>query len=478
MQSIKTINKIIVFILCTINIGCIKEKNLYDDELAEKEVISDPEFFYPFINEPIDHTAEITIQVKEGVQLPIQPTAVIPPLKYNKSWLFMLTQDDCKHAAFCYTWAAIHGKPLSKKSFYDLAHLQRNELPSDCYYLGKTLGSTDGAGNEVRFSFGTTLSPEEPWMDKTTTINKKNYGFNGQKGLVWGNVKEMLNFGVGIAFHDVMATDVYDPEDILSHYKIAQDIILNRLKGRGCKMLAEPNGNKTYVEAALNYYSPPIKTLTLQSGGDRIRPFEEGLDLENKLIERVFYNNQDEIIRDIEQELSRPCEERRAVCVGVHGTDTGWVNFLSKLNSIYGQDGDDSMWMPCQEEYYEYNYYRTHGTAEVRYEDEKTVKLIVSLPGQDYFYYPSVTVNLSGIKKESIKQILSDDDVTGLSYANYKNGIMLNIDCRKYLTEHAENFVKRYEANKANTSAKADALYFVNMLKESDKKEELKKRIE
>ena len=99
MRSVKTINKIIVFILCTINIGCIKEKNLYDDELAEKEVISDPEFFYPFINEPIDHTAEITIQVKEGVQVPIQPTAVIPPLKYNKSWLFMLTQDDCKHAA-------------------------------------------------------------------------------------------------------------------------------------------------------------------------------------------------------------------------------------------------------------------------------------------------------------------------------------------------------------------------------------------
>lgn len=26
----------------------------------------------------------------------------------------MLTQDDCRHAAFCYTWAAINGKPLSK----------------------------------------------------------------------------------------------------------------------------------------------------------------------------------------------------------------------------------------------------------------------------------------------------------------------------------------------------------------------------
>lgn len=54
---------------------------------------------------------------------------------------------------------------------------------------------------------------------------------------------------------------------------------------------------------------------------------------------------------------------------------------------------------------------------------------------------------------------------------------MLNIDCRKYLAEHAENFVKRYEANPPDASAKADATYFVEMLKDSDKKEELKGRI-
>lgn len=476
MRSVKTINKIIVFILCTINIGCIKEKNLYDDELAEKKVISNPEFFYPFINEPIDHTAEITIQVKEGVQLPIQPTAVIPPLKYNKSWLFMLTQDDCRREAFSCTWAAIHGKPISQNSFYDLAHLQRNELPSNCYYLGKTLGSTDGTGNEVRFSFTTTLAPEETWMDNTTTINKKNNSFKEQKGLIWGNVKEMLNFGVSIAFHDVMATDVYNSEDILSHYKIAQDIILNRLQGRGCKMLAEPNGNKTYVEAARKY--PTIKTLTAQAGADKIHPFEEGLDLENILIERAFFDNQETITRDITNELSLPRERRAIVYPGVHGTDISWAKYLLGLNDTYGQHGDDSMWMPNQEEYYEYNYYQVHGTTEVNYEDEHTIKLIVHLPGQEYFYYPSVTVNLSGVKKEDIKQISSNDEVTGLSYANYENGIMLNIDCRKYLAEHAENFVKRYEANPTNASAKADANYFVNMLKDSDKKTELKKRAE
>lgn len=53
----------------------------------------------------------------------------------------------------------------------------------------------------------------------------------------------------------------------------------------------------------------------------------------------------------------------------------------------------------------------------------------------------------------------------------------MNIDCRKHLTEHAENFVKRYEANTTVKAYREDALYFVGMLKESDKKEELIKRI-
>ena len=157
----------------------------------------------------------------------------------------------------------------------------------------------------------------------------------------------MLNFGIGIAFHDVMATDINNPNDILAHYEIAQNIILNRL-GRGCKMLAEPNGNKNYVEAAHNY--PVIKTFTLQTGGERIHPFEEMLNLENKLIERIFFNNHDEIKEKIVNELSYPCEQREIIYAGVHGTDTSWAEFLLWLNDTYGQDGDDSMWMPNQEE--------------------------------------------------------------------------------------------------------------------------------
>src|SRR5699024_1885108 len=102
----------------------------------------------------------------------------IPVLKYNKSWLFMLTQDDCKHAAYSTTWAAINGKPLSYNYYYNAEQLAAGDLPSDIFYFKKTLGSTDGTGKEIRFAFTTTLAPEWEWMDTKTDVNKgftKNY---------------------------------------------------------------------------------------------------------------------------------------------------------------------------------------------------------------------------------------------------------------------------------------------------------------
>ena len=80
---------------------------------------------------------------------------------------------------------------------------------------------------------------------------------------------------------------------------------------------------------------------------------------------------------------------------------------------------------------------------------------------------------------DNIDSIETDDIISGFSYTDCKekNCVMMNIDCRKYLAEHAENFVKRYEANPSVKANKEDARYFVGMLKESDKKDELLKRI-
>lgn len=479
--------------------SCIEQKNLYQGDDNDggtngggankgKDVACAPDFFYPFDKEARNIKAEITIHTNNILPDEERLKAEIPALKYNKSWLCMLTQDDCKQVAFSYTWAAIHGKPLSKQHYYTLAQLNAGDLPPDVYYLGKALGTTDGAGNEVRFSFVTTLSPEWDFMNTKSNVNKgfrdNSYRFTMKSGLTWGSVKEMLNYGVGISFHDVKTEDVNNKQTILRHYGIAQTKILDELSGRGCKMLAEPNGNRMYANAALSY--DPIQTMTAEKNAVKLYPHQRNLDLSKVIIERSFYNpnsligeNRIDIIKEaIKDELRKPEEQRAAICIGVHGADDSWVKFLLWLNDEYGKDGEDNMWMPNQEEYYEYTYYRNESVLEIKRIDHHTLKLVVDLPSQKYFYYPSISINLSDILLDDINLIESNEDVTGLSYAEWNDGIMINVDCRKYLADHAENFVKRYEADPTGLSNAEDAHYFVNMLKESDKKNELKRRIQ
>ena len=63
------------------------------------------------------------------------------------------------------------------------------------------------------------------------------YRFFMRAGLMWDDVIEMLNYGVGIAFHDVNTLSVDVPDSIRAHFVSSQRIVLDRLAGRGCKML-------------------------------------------------------------------------------------------------------------------------------------------------------------------------------------------------------------------------------------------------
>ena len=162
--------------------------------------------------------------------------------------------------------------------------------------------------------------------------------------------------------------------------------------------------------------------------------------------------------------------------MGIHLTSSPWVDLLLWINDMYGKDGDDSVWFPSLEEYYEYNYYRIHSTIRKEIKGNE-LKLYVTLPSEGDFYYPSITVNLNHLTMQHVKTVSSGNMVTGLSYGDYADGMMLNIDCRKFLLQHATHFVEQYEEDKTNESNKTDAIYFVNMLKESEQKQQLLDRV-
>lgn len=452
--------------------SCVK-KGLYkgpDEEPSDEKV-----YVYPYGNERDNVVAEITVQTDGTVDLD-QVSVEMPKLKYNKSWLFLLSLDDCRQDAFSCGWAAINGKPLSPKYYYDIDHLKAGDLPPDAYYVGKTLGSTDGAGNEVRFSFAITLSAEWDWMDLDPVVKvgfEENYfRFFMKSGLSWKNVIEMLHYGTGIAFHNVRTKDESNIDSVGYHFMTTQAIIQDKLSGRGCKFLAEPDGNKAYITAAQGY--KPIQIMTAQAGAETLYPFNTERDLEKTVMARTFASEAG-IKQIVEEQLRLQKEKRRAVQIGMHGVGKDWVEFLQWMNDTYGKDGDDSVWFTSLEEYFEYNYYRIHGSVEKRVEGND-VKITVRMPSGQYFYYPSVTVNLKGLDKQKVKGIISGNTVTGLSSGAYDEGTMINLDCRKFLVEHATHFVEQYEGD-ATESNRNDALYFVNMLKDSAKKTELLKRI-
>lgn len=476
----------ISLLICSLTLLCIITSCLEDKVLFHPFVYSS--YSYPYKEENSNNAIEVIIKSDRAIKAN-DIIAEIPHLKYNKSLLFMFTQDDCKHAAYCRTWAAINGRPVSnsdlyptkptrKDLYYDAAQLQAGDLPPNVIPAGNTLAYKDGLGNEIRFAITTTLFPEAKWMEAETEVIKdftNNYHrFYMKSGLVWDNIIEMLNYGTGIAFHDVDAPDIDNPTEILQHYRIAQNIILDKLAGRGCKMLAEPNGNKNYLTAALQY--PEIQTMTAQVGAKKLYPFKVTNDLKSVLLHRII-EEPDYFKNMIEKQMSLKKEDREAIHVGAHGTDNKWVQFLQWINDNYGKDGDDSIWFPSQEEYYEYNYYRIHTSINIEQLDANSLKIKLNLMGEQYFYYPSITLNLAGIAKENINSVSVNNAVTGFSYGDYANGITMNIDCRKNLLQNAIHYVELYEKEKSNKWYKSDAQYFVNMLKESEEKTELLNRI-
>lgn len=490
---------VLILLFCS----CIETpNNLYSPESDDSSWIKSDtikgdqlNYFYPFDQENGSVKAEIIFKTinaitKDQIQIDV------PKLKYNKSLLVMLTVDDCHPAALSRVWASIHDKPISNsvpyptpskndptnvhELYYHAQQLIKGDIPPNYIRTNKTLGFTDGCKNEVRFSLVTTTYPEKESMNReiiAAPFHTASYSrFYQPSTLAWSDIAQMLNYGCGLSLHNVELTKEYatNVDLLVNHLKTAQKIVQEKLKGRSCKMLSQPDNNTAYITAAKQI--PSLQTFTAQQNSTILTPLQVEGDLNQATIYRLFKTPK-EILQFIQEQCKLSKEDRKAINIGVHNTNNEWILLLSTINDTYGKDGDDSVWFPSQEEYYEYNYYRIHSNLHLEQIDENTIKLVIDLKGGEHFYFPSITVNLRGIKKEDLKELTSNDCIKGFSSSNFEDGMMLNIDCRKFLVEHAEHFVEGFEKDRSNTSNKTDALYFVNQLKESTRKLELLNRI-
>jgi hypothetical protein len=488
-----------VFSLLFFAVACVKMQKVTPSYKYES-------YLYPYysIDSTRDIVAEISLRLRGSSEFAwdssIDPGAYIPPLKYNKTWLFLLSQDDCHHSTYSSTWALFNDRPLNYNFYYNAAQLAAWDLPPNSFLWPKDVGSTDGAGNDLRFSFTFTLYPEgedmESRIDVMKNYNRDYYRFFKKSALVWDNVREMLVYDNGIAFHNVgvHSISVSNEDSIHDHMVVAQSIIRDKLNGRGCKVLAEPDGNKAYLRAGMKFSD--IRIMTAQNDDAMFRakeiyPFNDLEFTEKETMKRWFYDggNERKLLSDIQQNLSLPFDQRRAIQVGVHGTGSIWIELFSEVSRMYGKGGDDSVWFTSIEEYMEYVYYRNN--AKVEYLSVAPNELIVRLtiPRERDFWFSSLTLNIPGIKYEDIEDIDVCDAVKGLSFANYKtsysggvyegsdpDGVMVNIDCSDLLIANAKHFTLKQsieEEPELKEFYRNDALYFVAKLKNSRLKDSL-----
>ncbi|WP_308745189.1 Ig-like domain-containing protein [uncultured Bacteroides sp.] len=401
----------------------------------------------------------------------------IPILKYDKKMLVSLTTDDANASSFCRVWAGVNGRPVSNK-FYHANHLDAGDIPDSIVdaTLEKTLGYTDGCGNERRFTHGVAIWPYAStngnnMMDTTNPVDpsaNNTYRFMTPY-LQWPDMKMMLKYGCSMYYHNI-GTEIFgnDKEvgNVIAGLKADCERAIERV-GRGIKILARPDGNNVFLTAAAQ--SPHIlMSVAENSPAVDILPFSSP-KLFKAVGSRFFPSSsegnteQDVVKNNFIAEYAKTKEQRKWFHFCCHTVTLDWVNLLVWFNDNYGKDGSDDIWFTTIDEYYEYDCIRKN-TIIRKSVVGNTLHLSIYLPKGQYFYYPDFTLLLSGITQ--VDGITTDDKVTGLSYIVKDGKLMLNVNTSAKLIELAEEFTTHYEATR-QAVWKNDALYIVTQLKEN-----------
>lgn len=430
-----------------------------DEKLADLSVSATFDWNEVYISIPLPNGADMNnIQV------------LFPPLKYDKKFAYSYTFDDCTVMAYSRGFSTINKKWIDYHRFF---HVGQEKATGS--YPSKTLGYTDGCGNERRFSFGVAIWPDmsnsqiDNFMNPTTHRPDKYYPY-----LVWKDLVPLIDFGSDIYFHDVNTSKFgNDVNGILEGMKRVQQITKETL-GRKMKIMARPNGDNTYCTAAREYED--IVMMAVENNTDIGSPlnirFNNDIDLKNAAQYRRFVEaspTTEQLWPDINSAASA------GTFAWIHDFSHGPAEFqyvldlFHKINDEYGKDGNDCVWFATLDEIYEYNYLRKNCVIEKNISNN-ILTLRFSCPSSDLpnelMFHRDFSILVKGITLSNV-DVSSGKNIYGISYSEQNdNSWLININCNKSLFDRAERYTSIYEKDRSS-SAKEDALYFVNQLKEN-----------
>lgn len=406
----------------------------------------------------------------------------IPTLKFNKKFLFSYINDD-SYSIFQYIFSAINKRLLvtsyrpSPTDTREMTwHLNMESNPTE---LAKVLSSytptdflqcTDGAG--VKRRFATTVAC---WPDKL-----KDQYIGEDVGGFWPWISEkefkyFKDFGYMLGYHDLNGYDSTTTTQALFDICMANTVkVFNDNVGITPKLMIEPNGDHAYLTFCQN--NPTVQVMTAQDGVPLIQnvyPFKSGFTLNKSkvAIERWFYdsNNIDypaALLNALSTYHSATDKSTIQWLIGsAHHSDKWETDMFTQINSLYGDKGDDSIWVPTLDEMFEYTFMR-EGTVWRKTITDTGVKFKLFVPKMDNFFFRDLSVLLSGISDITGVTVSSGDNVYGTSFGISDNKLLVNLDFNPETLTKVEKYVSDYEENYNQKYKYDDAYYFVQRLKD------------
>ena len=458
-----------------VTIECIKSVSLTVNAILNIR-------YCKFFGDVVEFDIELPDSVdKQAVSLEV------PPLKFNKKMAFSYITDD-SYAIYQYIFSAIN-KRLVAKDFklpdgrvlcYHLGMQGRPEFDryvSNGYYPEHFAQCTDGAG--VKHRYATTVSA---WGDK---LKDQYIGQDVGMQWPWTSEKEFkfyFDFGFMCAYHDLIGYDIDTVNTQEEFDKCMADTaaLFNEYVGRVPKLMVEPNGDHKYISFSRN--NDIVQMISAQSGDPSIQkayPFKSDFSLakEDVTVERLFAygsdmtadNDNPQYAQDLLDILSgfNAETDRNTIywLIGSAHRSSHWEAVLiKKIHELYGDIGNDSLWFPTLEEFFEYWYMREN-TLSVKTVTETGIHYRMYVPKGANFFFRDLSVLISGISSLEGVSVTSGDNVYGTSFGINDGKLLVNLDFNPLLMERVNKYVEAFEADYNKEYVYDNAYYFVQMLK-------------
>ena len=392
-------------------------------------------------------------------------STVVPSIakfKYNKDLALALTSDDQGVVELENNFAYFNGYttfnpilyPCPYKADEYLLNIEDNAYPDNQYApTHEPLTYSDGIGGVRRFSM---TSAVFGYDSNTTNYTKMN-----------GNdAKMMRRYRWSFAHHDASKADL---DDIIKEFKTNSEAWAS-YTGVGLKVMVEPNGNHTYLDATA--LSPELCMAVFQNDTDTYKSYSLNADdwTTNKDITSFRFKPQGGFIRNFFQgneynffENILPNGSGKIVMGGTHGLGTEALAYLKNIS-----DTRDDIWVASTDEIWEYYHnYNNSKISNIKHMNGSMSFDILVPKYSKHQFAGELTINVPLTNVTSCT--LSENNTIG-GYRQNSDKFTINTGVETQIYDDISHTIELVRQSNAKATIVRDAQYLINLLMDGELK--------